>query len=74
MEHFVCGGCCGVAEGAKVCETAGCSHEHQDLTACNCTDNTHNGICHAPADTTVPAEQTVEEAPAELPASEPVAE
>ncbi|MEK7622072.1 MAG: hypothetical protein AAB415_02740 [Patescibacteria group bacterium] len=40
--HYVCtGGCGGVAEEPKVCETEGCAKQGELLVACDCTDNSH---------------------------------
>lgn len=43
MVHYICtGGCKGVSDVAKTCDTAGCAHFGQPLAECNCADNKHH--------------------------------
>ncbi len=56
---------------AKVCETADCTHEHQPLVSCNCSDNSHNGMCASHDANPADGEQAnIEEFKEELPATE----
>ena len=42
--HYICtGGCNGVSEVAKECESETCQHKGLPLEPCDCTDSNHGG-------------------------------
>lgn len=49
MTHYICtGGCRGLSDVPKACETPGCPHVGQALVACTCEDQQHNGAFDEP--------------------------
>lgn len=41
MNHYYCPGCAQRVTDMSVCETEGCTHQWEMMTACDCTDDTH---------------------------------
>ena len=42
MDHYICtGGCGGVSDVAKACETEGCPKKGQPFEECGCADGSH---------------------------------